>query len=88
MTVILMILLAAVNVFTFILYAYDKFMALRDRWRIPEYVLLISAACMGAIGALAAMRFFRHKTRKPLFYICVPLMMLVQLYLFISWRFF
>ena len=87
MTVI-MIALALVNVFSFILYAYDKFMAVRDKWRVPESVLLISAACMGAAGALLAMRLFRHKTRHLLFVILVPVMMVGQLYLFISWRFF
>ena len=87
MTVI-MIALALVNVFSFILYAYDKFMAVRDKWRVPESVLLISAACMGATGALLAMRLFRHKTRHLLFVILVPVMMVGQLYLFISWRFF
>ena len=87
MTVI-MIALALVNVFSFILYAYDKFMAVRDKWRVPESVLLISAACMGAAGALLAMRLFRHKTRHLLFTVLVPVMMVGQLYLFISWRFF
>ena len=86
MTVIL-ILLAAVNVFTFILYAYDKFMAVRNKWRVPESVLLVAAACMGAAGALAAMRLFRHKTRHLLFTVLVPVLLLAQVGLLVWWRF-
>ena len=85
MTVI-MIARALVNVFSFILYAYDKFMAVRDKWRVPESVLLISTACMGAAGALLAMRMFRHKTRHLLFVILVPVMLLAQVGVMVWWR--
>ena len=83
---VVMILFCAVNVFTFMLYAYDKLMAMRDKWRVPESLLLISAACMGAAGALLAMRLFRHKTRHLLFVILVPVMLFAQVGLLVWWK--
>ena len=81
-----LILLCAMNVFTFVLYAYDKLMAMRDKWRVPESMLLISAACMGAVGAYVSMRLFRHKTRHLLFVILVPVMLLAQVGLLVWWK--
>ena len=83
----LMWIICAVNVMVFIMYAYDKIMAVSDRWRVPERVMLLSALCMGATGAYLAMRIFRHKTLKPLFAISVPVMMLLQLAL-LGWKVF
>ena len=76
------------NALAFLVYMIDKLLAPSAMRRIPELVLLLFAFFGGATGAYISMRFFRHKTRKPLFYVLVPLMMLGQLYLFISWRFF
>ena len=36
------------------------------------------AACFGSLGVLAGMYVCRHKTRKPLFTITVPLLLLAQ----------
>lgn len=76
------------NIIAFLAFVLDKLFAKWERRRIPEYVLLLLGLCGGATGGYIAMRIFRHKTRKLLFYVLVPLMMLGQLYLFISWRFF
>lgn len=50
----------------------DKRKAVLHRYRIPESVLLSVALCGGSFGCYAAMRSFRHKTRKPLFSIGIP----------------
>ncbi len=71
--------LAAVNLAAFLLYGVDKFKARRGLWRIPESVLLFMAAAGGSGGALLGMLFFHHKTKKPRFYIGVPVMLLLQL---------
>ena len=71
--------LAAVNLAAFLLYGVDKFRARRGLWRIPESVLRFMAAAGGSGGALLGMRFFHHKTKKPRFYIGVPVMLLLQL---------
>jgi uncharacterized membrane protein YsdA (DUF1294 family) len=54
------------NVISFILFGTDKRKAVKDRYRIRESTLLISAL-FGPFGALAGMKVFRHKTRKTKF---------------------
>ena len=44
-------------------YAYDKLMARRGGWRVPERTLHLLTFAGGAAGALFAMIVLRHKTR-------------------------
>ena len=60
----------------------DKYFAVRHRRRVPEAALLALAALGGAGGALLGMALAHHKTRKPKFYITVPLLLAVHLYVF------
>ena len=60
-----------VNLVALLMYAYDKMMARRGDQRISERSLLL-LALLGPFGALAGMRWFRHKTRKMKFKL-VPL---------------
>lgn len=69
---ILIICLAAANLTAFTLFGLDKRRAVRNQWRIPEHTLMLSALLGGSIGALAGMSVFHHKTRKPKFFIGVP----------------
>ncbi len=71
--------LLAVNLLTFVTYGVDKWKARHNRWRIPEAALLLLAALGGSIGALLAMRVFRHKTQHKKFRYGVPALLLVQL---------
>ena len=66
-----------VNLAVFALYGIDKIKAVRNEWRISEKSL-IGAAILGAPGALIAMFVFRHKIRKPKFYIGVPLILIAE----------
>ena len=66
--------LAAINFTTCVVYGLDKGRAKSGKWRIPERTLLLLALAGGSLGALAGMIMFRHKTRKPKFYISVPVM--------------
>lgn len=70
--------LVAINTVTFALFCLDKARAVRGAWRIPEKVLLGCSAVGGAAGGLLGMRVAHHKTRKPLFYLGVPAMLVVQ----------
>ena len=51
----------------------DKFFAIKKHWRISEKALIISALIGGGIGSLLGMLTFRHKTKKLLFKIIIPL---------------
>jgi uncharacterized membrane protein YsdA (DUF1294 family) len=72
----LLICMAAVNGWAFLMYAYDKHRAQENAWRVPENTLLI-IAFLGPFGAYAAMRLFRHKTRKLKYYL-VPVFLILQ----------
>ena len=59
----------AINVATFVLYAYDKAAAGSNAGRVPEVVLHAAALVGGSPAALIAQRTLRHKTVKRPFQI-------------------
>ena len=71
------IVYALVNLAVFGIYGLDKRKAIKGEWRTPEKNL-IAAAVMGAPGALLGMIVFRHKIRKPKFYIGVPVILIIE----------
>lgn len=76
-----MLWLGAVSLITFVLFGWDKRMAILGRRRIPEATLLSASLIGGGPGGVLAMWLFRHKTRKPPFPWAVPLMACIQLVL-------
>ena len=72
------IYLITINIITFITYGIDKAKARKGAWRIPEKTLIGLAVAGGSIGALTGMSFFHHKTRKPLFKIGIPVILLIE----------
>ena len=74
-----MIYLILVNAAGCILMLLDKQFAIHHRWRIPESTLLAVAVIGGSVGTWIGMQLFRHKTKKPLFTIGVPLIFAAQL---------
>ncbi|MBR4224000.1 MAG: DUF1294 domain-containing protein [Oscillospiraceae bacterium] len=69
---------AALQLFVFGMYAVDKHKAQHDKWRTPESTLLIAAA-IAPVGALLGMHVCHHKTKKPLFFVLVPLFMVLHI---------
>lgn len=65
------------NLLVFFMYGIDKAKAKGNKWRIPEKTLIISAV-FGVLGALGGMFVFHHKTKKPLFIIVVPLILIAE----------
>lgn len=77
----ILLYLLIINALGFLLMLSDKLRAKKHRWRIPEATLLTVAALGGSLGCLLGMYVFRHKTRKPKFYIGIPAMLAVQVLL-------
>ena len=71
--------LATVNMVTFLAYGLDKWKARRNRWRIPEAVLLWLAVLGGSPAALVAMHLFHHKTLHKKFRYGVPAILFIQI---------
>ncbi len=63
----LLIILVLFNIVTFCLYWWDKEAAREGHWRVSEPRLLQFAFFGGSLGAFAAQRILRHKTRKEPF---------------------
>lgn len=76
------------SLLTFALYGWDKHLAVYQKTRIPEFILLLFSFLGGAFGALCAMIFFKHKTTHKIFLICVPIFLILQLSLDILYRVF
>lgn len=75
-----------INILLFLIMAYDKRQAVKRRSRISERTLIFTGILGGAIGGLAAMYVFRHKTKKPLFKVVYLAVLLIHIYLYL--RFF
>ena len=69
----------AVNIITFLLYGYDKWVAGSSFTRLPEKVLHGLAVLGGSPAALLAQKIFRHKTVKKSFQVVYWLIVVVQL---------
>ena len=82
----IIIILAALNLISFFLMAYDKHCARAGKRRIPEKSLFLAAGCFGALGGVLGMQVFRHKTKHWYFKVFFPLMLIAQTALLI-WLF-
>lgn len=60
--------LAIMCIFTFMAYGIDKKKAEIGAWRTKEKTLLGMSLAGGALGGLAAMKVFRHKTKHAYFW--------------------
>lgn len=72
-----------VNIVAFALMGIDKQKARKNKWRIPEKTLFLSAMVGGSIGALYGMHLFRHKTKHKSFIFGMPAILIVQLVLIV-----
>lgn len=78
---ILLLYFFIVNSLAFVLAGYDKYLARKNKRRIPENTLFFLEAIGGTIGLLIAMLFFRHKTSKLSFIIKFGIILSLQLVL-------
>jgi uncharacterized membrane protein YsdA (DUF1294 family) len=66
------------NVAAFCMMALDKNRARKRKMRIRERTIFLCALCFGAIGVLAGMYTFRHKTQHRAFVIGVPVLVIIN----------
>ncbi|MFO7173179.1 MAG: DUF1294 domain-containing protein [Bacillota bacterium] len=64
----------------FLCMAWDKWQARRGGRRVPERTLLGLALLGGSPGVALGIVALRHKIRKPLFWLGVPALMVLQLW--------
>lgn len=72
----LYIWLLLINLITFAVFGFDKAKAVRGKYRIKEATLLTFSLLGGALGGVFGMYVFHHKTKKPLFRLGVPLILI------------
>lgn len=72
-----------INLIAFFLFWHDKRAAVKGKWRTPERTLLLAAFLGGAFGSLLGMYLCHHKTKKPRFYLLVPLFFVLQICMYV-----
>ena len=70
--------LAGVNLLLFVLMGADKHRAKAGARRIPEATLFFLAVLGGSAGGILGMLAFRHKTRRKLFTLGFPAILLLE----------
>ena len=80
---VVLVIYACLNFIVFVIYGVDKLKAIKNKWRIPEATLLL-AAVLGPVGALLGMKVWHHKTRKPKFFITVPLILIIEIVIIVK----
>ena len=73
--------LLIINIVTFIAMGIDKYKAKKGHWRTQEKTLLMLVAFGGGVGGILGMYYFRHKTKKPRFYIGFPMILIIEIIL-------
>lgn len=76
--------LILINLFAIVITAHDKLTAVNQRRRTPERTLMLIAVLGGSPAMYLTMLVIRHKTRKPLFMIGIPVILILELALFLA----
>lgn len=76
---VLLLYFLIINFAVFIIAGYDKYLATKNKRRIPENTLFLMAFLGGSIGLLLATLLFRHKTSKSSFIVKFCGIFLIQI---------
>lgn len=76
--------LLIINIISFCLMYIDKQKAKKNKWRIKESTLIMSAVLGGSIGSLLGMNTFRHKTKHNKFKYGIPTILILQIIIALS----
>ncbi|MGG7144569.1 DUF1294 domain-containing protein [Clostridium nigeriense] len=80
---ILFYYLILINTIAFITIYIDKRKAIKHKWRIKESSLFLLSTLGGSLGTLLGMYTFRHKTKHLKFTVGIPLILILQILIFI-----
>lgn len=67
------------NLINLLLFYIDKRRARKGDWRVSESTFFYIALLGGSLGAIIAMKIFKHKTRRTKFKILLPLCFLLNI---------
>ena len=77
----IIIYLLIINAVAFLAMGIDKYKAKKGHWRTKEKTLFMLVALGGGVGGILGMYTFRHKTKKPRFYIGFPMILITEIIL-------
>ena len=86
-TKIILIYLLVINVLGFLAMGIDKRKAKMGNKRIPENTLFGFTFLGGGIGTIVGIYFFHHKTQKKKFTIGMPFILILEILIFIYFKF-
>ena len=83
----LLVYLIIVSVLAVVITIYDKVHAVRHKYRVSEFALMLISAIGGSVVMLLTMLIISHKTRHIKFMLGIPLIILIQCaIIFLIWR--
>ena len=80
--------LVLISIITVILTVYDKIAAKKHAFRISEATLIFCGIFGGSVAELITMLIIRHKTRHIKFMLGLPVIILVQVAIFVAAKLF
>ena len=83
----ILLYILVINILGFFAMGIDKYKAKIGSWRIPENTLFGFCFLGGGIGTIAGIYTFRHKTKKKKFTIGMPLILILEILIFIYFKF-
>lgn len=83
----IIIYLLIINIIGFLIMGIDKLKAIKGMWRIPENTLFAFTFLGGGVGNILGMYIFRHKTKKLKFIIGMPAILILEILIYIYFRF-
>ncbi|MBE6954399.1 MAG: DUF1294 domain-containing protein [Ruminococcaceae bacterium] len=78
----MVVYLILINAAGLLFMCLDKHLAKKHARRISERFFMLTALLGGSVGVFLGMGLFRHKTKHRLFTLGVPLILVVQVFLF------
>lgn len=76
--------LVGINILAFLIYGLDKYLAVKNLYRVSEYSLFILSIFGGPLGSLVGMKVFHHKTRKTIFWVVNIILLIIWIILIIN----